>query len=267
VSDILQAIKERRLILFVGAGVSASLGTPTWQQLIDQMAAELGFDPDLFTGNYLTLAEYYQLHHGAIGSLRSWMDTNWHVTDDTLRASKIHELIVKLNFPLVYTTNYDRMLERAYSLHAQPVYKIANVRDMARASDGRTQVIKFHGDFDSDESIVLTETDYYERLSFEDPLDVKFRADALGRAILFIGYSLSDINIRLLLHKLSAVWKSSSHAKDQPRSYVFLPRPDPIQEKVLAQWGIEVLTEDVDAPANPLCVFLQRLYDDSLKLI
>jgi hypothetical protein len=47
---------------------------------------------------------------------------------------------------------------------------------------------------------VLTETDFLNRLSFDSPLDIKLHADALGRTVLFIGYSMTDPNIRLLLH-------------------------------------------------------------------
>jgi len=34
----------------------------------------------------------------------------------------------------------------------------------------------------------------FDRLYFSSPLDIKLRTDALGRSILFIGYSLSDVN-------------------------------------------------------------------------
>src|SRR3954465_2680867 len=93
-------------------------------------------------------------------------------------------------------------------------------------------------------SIVLAETDYLDRLSFESPLDIKFRADALAKTILFVGYSLSDLNIRFLLHRLWKTWRSSGYERDRPQPYVFMLRPDPIEQAVLEQWGIRVLTDD-----------------------
>lgn len=50
---------------------------------------------------------------------------------------------------------------------------------------------------------MLDETSYYERLQFETPLDIKLYTDNLSKAVLLIGDSLSEINIRLLLYKLS----------------------------------------------------------------
>lgn len=85
--------------------------------------------------------------------------------------------------------------------------------------------------------MVLTETDFLNRLSFDSPLDIKFRADALGRTILFIGYSMSDPNIRLLLHRIWQIWEESGHKDDRPRSFVFMPTQNPVQEALLARWG------------------------------
>ncbi|TIQ16998.1 SIR2 family protein, partial [Mesorhizobium sp.] len=87
-------------------------------------------------------------------------------------------------------------LEVAFEVHDRPFVKVANAKDIAKVNGEGTQIIKYHGDFDDDASLVLAESDYFERLSFESPLDVKFRADALGRTVLFIGYSMSDMNIR-----------------------------------------------------------------------
>lgn len=56
---------------------------------------------------------------------------------------------------------------------------------------------------------------------------IKFRSDTLDRTILFLGYSLSDINLRYLLYKLTKLWEASEYAAARPRSYIVLPRPNP----------------------------------------
>lgn len=262
IDELADYIRGRRAILFVGAGVSMSIGLPSWKTLMEHMAEELGLDGDAVGSDfsYQMLAEYYRLKQGSIGALRSWMDRNWSISEDQVKASRVHELIVALDFPIIYTTNYDRNLEVAYTLHGKNFVKVSNAKDIAKARDEVTQIIKFHGDFDDDSSLVLAETDYFNRLSFESPLDVKFRADALGRTILFIGYSMSDVNIRLLLHKLWETWTRSGYERDRPPSFVFMPRPNPVQEAVLAHWGITLLSEEADNPEQALVAFLSKLH-------
>jgi SIR2-like domain len=260
--DLVRTIRDRKAILFAGAGVSMAVGLPSWSTLIEHMAEELGFDAKLATDpniNYFTLAEYYRLRTGSIGPLRSWMDRNWSLPEDRLKDSRVHELIAQLDFPIVYTTNFDRNLEMAFELRGKEFVKIVTAKDVALARDGVTQIVKLHGDFDDDPSIVIAETDYLDRLSFESPLDIKFRADALGRTILFIGYSMSDLNIRFLLHRLWKTWRASGYEKDRPQSYVFMLRPNPIDEAVLEQWGIRVLTEPDCKPEEALEIFLEKL--------
>jgi hypothetical protein len=259
--QLIQAYRSKRLILFVGAGVSMGLGLPSWRQLVDHMAKELGFDPDIYRtfGNDLTLAEFYRISKGQIGPLRSWMDREWHSPSTDISKSRIHELIATLDFDLIYTTNYDRWIERAFEHHKRPYSKIANVGDLSEIAIGNTQIVKFHGDFDDDTSIVLDETSYFERLEFESPLDIKLRSDVLGRSVLFIGYSLNDINIRYLFYRLANLWKKSARGAPQPMSFIFSPKPNPVQEAALRQWNIKMISSDEDNPGVALIELLERM--------
>jgi hypothetical protein len=262
IEDLVTAIRNRQAILFAGAGVSMTVGLPSWRTLIEHVVKELGLDPDAVAGadvNYLTLAEFYRIRMGSIGPLRSWMDRSWTIPDETLRTSRVHELIGRLDFPIIYTTNFDRNLETSFQLQGKDFVKIVSAKDIARVRDGVTQIVKFHGDFDDDQSIVIAETDYLDRLSFESPLDIKFRSDALGKTILFVGYSLSDLNIRFLLHRLWKTWRESGYERDRPRSYVFMMRPNAIEEAVLDQWGIRVITGDAHQSGTALETFLSQL--------
>jgi hypothetical protein len=252
--DVLaNAIERRHAILFAGAGVSMAVGLPSWRSLVDHLLKELDLRSDVIDGmndGYQMLAEFYRLKQGGLGPLRSWLDRNWKVAADTVAESQLHKLIVDLDFPAIYTTNYDRNLEAAFEVHGKAYAKIANAKQMADAADGVTHIVKYHGDFDDDASLVLTETDFLDRLSFDSPLDIKFRADALGRTILFIGYSMSDPNIRLLLHGIWQTWERSGYRDHRPRSFVFMASSNPVQEAMLARWGITLLTPESEACAD-----------------
>lgn len=258
--QLLSSFEQGNVILFVGAGVSMNIGLPSWRTLIDKIAEDLGYDPEIYQtfGNSEALAEYYKLKTGSIGPLRSWMDRNWHTDNIDISKSKVHEYIAKAKFPIIYTTNYDRWIENALSNYEIPYTKIVSVSDLTKIDSNSIQVIKFHGDFDDDSSIVLGETSYFERLEFETPLDIKLRADVLGKSVLFIGYSLDDINLRFLFYKLSKLWKENHNGHTQPKSYIFSPRPNPIQETILAQWGISVISSETENLGHALEEFLSN---------
>lgn len=260
-AELVNAYQTSKLVLFAGAGVSANLGLPSWDELIGQIAVELGYDPNIFAsyGNHLALAEYYKRKKGTIGPLRSWMDREWHKPGTDIGSSEIHRLIALGKFPRIYTTNYDRWLEYAHDHHGVVYSKIASVADLVSVADNHRQIVKFHGDFDDDASIVLDETSYYERLSFDSPLDIKLSNDVLGNSVLFIGYSISDINIRLLFYRLTKMWGRHVLASARPRSYLFTNRPNPVAEEVLGHWGIEMIVSEEDDPKKALTDFLHEL--------
>lgn len=259
--ELLDAHRTGKLMLFVGAGVSANLGLPSWGELIGHIANELGYDPKIFStyGTHLALAEFYKKKKGSLGALRSWMDREWHKSTIDIKTSDIHRLITEGNFSRIYTTNYDRWLEYAHDAYGVGYDKIASVADLVAVRDGHRQIIKFHGDFDADDSIVLDETSYFQRLNFDSPLDIKLRNDVLGSSVLFIGYSLNDLNIRLLFYKLTEMWSRSTLASARPRSYIFANRPNPVAEEVLRHWGIEMIDSEEDDPKKALTAFLTEL--------
>ena len=93
--------KDGRLIPFVGAGLSIPFGLPSWSQLLDIIARQLGYDPEVFqlNGTHLQLAEYYVATKGSIGPLRSEMDWLFNPTDDQIKASRAHTALVEVTLP------------------------------------------------------------------------------------------------------------------------------------------------------------------------
>lgn len=249
-----------RLIPFVGAGLSMRFGLPSWTALMGLIADELGWERDVFleSGNPMQLAQYYvSVHGGDIGPLRSLMDRAFVVPDEKLRASRAHRALAELNAPFIYTTNYDDAIERAFRLHQKPCSVISNLDDIADAGGG-TEVVKFHGTFSDDQSLVLTESSYFERMGFEGALDIKLRADLLGRALVFLGSSFSDLNMRFLLYKLHKLRKLGRR-HSLPTAYLVTFMSNEVQRTVLKDWSVETIELDpVDRDAS-MDAFLESL--------
>lgn len=254
-------IDTENTILFVGAGVSQNLGLPSWSALMDEVAKQLGYDPVIFKlfGGYLSLAEFFEIERGSIGPLRSWMDVNWHGKEIEVEKSEVHKAIVQAGFRKIYTTNFDRWLEKACEHWNINYRKILTVKDLTAKQRGELEIVKFHGDFEDDATLILTESSYFERLNFESPIDQMLRADVLRHPVLFVGYSLSDINVRYLFHKLSKIWNSTSALGERSPSHIFMTNPNPVEEAIFRRWGINPIVETSGDPMKGLRDFLQSI--------
>jgi len=262
IRSLADAVTRRRAILFVGAGVSMSVGLPSWAGLVAYMQSDLGMAPSprrINRSSYQEIAEFYRLKHGSIGPLVDWMSREWRVDPDRLRKSDLHGLIVDVNFPLVYTTNYDANLEAAYEAFGEPYVKITGAADLVAATPGVTQIVKFHGDFSNPDSLVITESDYFDRLSFDAPMDIKFRGDAFASTLLFVGYSMTDLNIRFLLHRLWKTWRETGEERARPPLYIVMHDADDVQKHVLDRWGVTVIEGEGISAEESLLLFLQEL--------
>lgn len=212
-------------------------------------------------GNSLQLAEYYVAIKGSIGPLRSIMDRSFNPPDERIMASMAHAALAKMNLPVIYTTNYDRIIERTFELLKIPVYTISNIDDIALAPAEATQIVKFHGTFSDDASLVITESSYFDRLEFESALDIKLRADMLGKCLLFLGYSLSDLNVRYMLYKL---YKLRLQVKNDtsrriPSAYLTTFGSGEIQKTLLARWNVSIIELDPVNKKESLENFLASL--------
>lgn len=142
-------------------------------------------------------------------------------------ASPILHGLADLDFPIVITTNYDNLYEQAvekqrgngngpgpYDLSVYNPNYSAKIRtlDCADTPDpNRPFILKVHGDIRKPESIVITEEDYIQfvlRMSDKQPhhpVGKNVLAYLNKWTTLFIGYRLTDYNLRLLFKTLR--WK------------------------------------------------------------
>jgi len=262
--DELRLLRQQgKLIPFIGAGLSKNLGLPSFSELIDDIAIELDYDPKVYrlSGDNRQLAEYYVATKGSICPLRSIMDRKFNPLDSDITASTPHTALAELDLPLIYTTNYDNIIERSFKLLQKPVFTISNIDDIAIAPPGATLVVKFHGAFSDDASLVLTESSYFERLAFESALDIKLRADMLGKCLLFIGYSLDDINMRYMLYKLFKLRKQikTDANKQLPSAYLTTFGSNEIQKTLLAHWNVTIIELDPADKKESIENFLKQL--------
>lgn len=120
-------------------------------------------------------------------------------------ANEIHEKILSLNPASIITTNFDNLIEATCNSKYENYVTVAS-DDEVSSIQGRHFILKIHGDFDH-KNIVFTEDSYldYER---NFPLISRILTSILAtNTVVFIGYSLSDFNIRLLVNLLKPLYQ------------------------------------------------------------
>lgn len=245
---------ERRLIPFLGAGFSAPLGLPLWNELMGWMGTSLGYEPALFELHGLSsqLAGYFALEHdGGLPWFIARMRERFHdeAADDRRRSSLQHQALAHCDFRTIYTTNFERHIEGALTDAGKRAITLARLADFMRPVDaGACQVIKFHGDLEFPETVVLTEAHYFDRFRLEAAPDQRLRSDMLGNVFLFLGYSFSDVNIRYIWYRMNQMRRDR-----QPQQQAVAPDfrcywatfgAGLVQPRLLEDWHIDVIALD-----------------------
>jgi len=205
----------------------------------------MGFeDPELLRirGTDLQILEYFKLqHHGQLARLTNWLVTYMQPPDDGLRESAIHrELALMDRCALFYTTNFDAFIERAFQLHGRPCKAVAVEAHMT-PQEGCAEIVKFHGDFDNPDRMVLTESDYERRLAFTAAMDLRFWSDLLNRTVLFLGYSFRDPNVSYLFRQVNERFRDLPDSRTGRRAYIVLANPSEFERRLFQVRNIEVI--------------------------
>lgn len=253
--DLKKRYHEGRVLPFLGAGVSMSvcwnvdgkeLRGASWEELVEQATKMLGFsEPSLarVRGTDLQILEYYRIKNaGQSAPLMNWLLRKMSPPDDAVERSDIHKALVALNnCKIFYTTNYDDFLERAFQLSGRAHRVVAVEAHMGSNSGSETEIVKFHGDLNNPEQIVLTESQYEKRLRFDSALDTKLRSDLQGRVLLFIGYSFRDPNVSYLFRLSKTLLENQAGAFPGVRAYITVPEPSEFENELFKERGIEVI--------------------------
>lgn len=180
----------RELSLFLGAGVSVAAGAPDFATLVRRVGALLGHDVDAATP--AQAAEQAQRLREAVGGPR----LKAAVADvlDGSGASLLHGLLASLRTDAVMTTNFDDLFELSAQV-AQPTPPDVLPWQRHRRAPW---LLKLHGSLGHDGDLVITTEDLSGFNARERPLAAVVQAQLLLRQVLFVGYSLHDLNVQEL---------------------------------------------------------------------
>ncbi len=219
------AVRDQQCILFLGAGVHApppegsgfhyppEQRPPVGAALSRRLADECDFAAR-FPGEDPSNLQRVALAYEIDSSRGRLVDAIGGAVDAGKAPSPMLHALARLDFPLVITTNYDGLFERALrDAGKEPrvsVYKPGDepTTDFEDETAQSPVIYKLHGDVAHRESLVVTDEDYIQfvlRMSDKEPYDpipLSLKHFLKRWTTLFIGYSLLDYNLRLLFKTL-----------------------------------------------------------------
>jgi len=207
--DITTAIKhaiDGHAILFVGSG--ASVGAKpvvgdeflTGRQLAHHLSDLAGLSPTTDDLNFAA-----QRCRKTIGETKLV-----EVLQDLFSVSEVadvHRRLSEISWNGIYTTNYDNVLERAYSDRKLKLVPITPDQDTRDYTSRHNTVLHINGYIETlnvnslNSSFKLTNTSYLTEAFQKSNWSFVFRRNLeIARAIIFVGYSMYDIDIQRIMY-------------------------------------------------------------------
>jgi SIR2-like domain len=256
-----------RVLIFLGAGLSFGVGRylgrasferprpfdddrfPSWPDLVARMKSRLlarAADPheanaleSFFDHNdYLDCAQLFRATVGRTEYHRFLESQFEPSTGDENRLTASHEALVRLPIRELFTTNYDQLIELAFSSRGETLVVSASADEFKRHQPDRPEhhLIKLHGSIETPDRIVLTREDYAESRRARAEMFEHLTQEVRYSSFLFVGFSLSDPNFNIIRDDARVVM-----GEKMPTSYLVQQRPSPVMERYLSSLEVETI--------------------------
>lgn len=275
IEKIKQINLNQNLVIFVGAGVSKNSGVCSWWELVKEIADKINENKcssceikDLICGecgeqielcsmdgyncklkydfsseDFLRIPQHF---YESFGNSEEEKKPYYEFLKDKFCGQKyetniIDEIIVKLQPEHIITTNYDHLLEDVNDPRVSKYAVIMKDEDIL-SKKGRNYIIKMHGDIDDIENIVLREDDYLNYSQNHIIIETFIKSLLIDKTFLFVGYSLNDNNLKLIMSYIDFFVKEKRVENRQPHYLVIDKIKDSVHD--IAYWenkGVELV--------------------------
>lgn len=207
-------ILQNKVAVFLGAGINVEVGLPTWIDLLKDIFEDLNLE----VKENIDLALIAQFYINEKGSERELLNIiSEKINLQNKKPGKNLTSLTRLPIQQFWTTNYDDLLEKALNNENKKYDSIYNKKQFYTACR-KYSIFKIHGDILNKEYLVLSKDSYdlYEkdRKFFWDKLSMEL----INKNFLFIGTSMEDTNLNLVLSKVNMI----VNKEDKSEHFIFL---------------------------------------------
>ncbi|MCP6680660.1 SIR2 family protein [Bacillus nakamurai] len=202
-SDIIEAVQNRNLVVFAGAGVSTESRSVYNYTLYEEIKDLLNLDKGTNLSFSELMSQFCKQPNGRAKLLRKIKDRLDYVgsfPELERRASNFHnELSTIHQITEIITTNWDDLFERKCG--AVP---IVTIQDFAFWNDPGRKVLKIHGSINNYGTVIATKEDYdkcYQSLN-SGIIGSSLKTMLATKCVVFIGYSFGDEDFNKIHYSL-----------------------------------------------------------------
>jgi hypothetical protein len=246
--NLQESLSRGETAAFIGAGLSMGAGLPGWYQLIRELAERIQHPMpprEWVTAEALIDAAQAYINQEGLHSFVIFLKNRL----DTTRRSPtaIHRALTRLPVNMIFTANYDNLLERAYQeagIPAQVVVRDESIPFMRR-SPGAVNIIKLYGDLEQESTLVLARQQY-EAFFLQRPQMIKLFETELARSnMLYLGWSHSDPHFNLVFGEMLSRYKQNIRA-----GYAVMFDVNPAQRQELERKQIHLVEMQPNGDIN-----------------
>lgn len=211
----IMSLSDNAFSIFIGAGLSKPCGMPDWKTLVKPYAEMLGIKASELP--YPRILQYSLDKKAEYNFFRNRLKQS----AEGCHPKEAHRLIARLNLPRIWTTNYDGLIEQAYTDERIPYQIVAKDEDIFDLDHRSNQIIKMHGSLtkECNTDIVLLESEYENYFYGRKGIYQLLQNDIKTKSILYFGFSFDDPNLRNIV---SAVWNQRDYGHP---SFLFIVPP------------------------------------------
>jgi hypothetical protein len=258
--NLVQAVKAGRVVPFIGSGISAPTGMPTWTKFLRELRQSSTL-PEAELEKLIAAGQYEEAASALLAAMPNHLFDER--MEETFVARAAGDVTGAVRFlpdiftETIITTNFDNVLEVIHEDAGKPFLEKLNGAAISQfrvlRGKGRRCLMKIHGHHTDPASRVLTKDEYDKAYGAGCPARVELQFVFGSEPLLFLGCGLAEDRTMHLIKEVV------DHDKGTPRNYALLPCPKTEPERLARE---HFLTARKIFP-----IWYQGGHDDSVEAV